>query len=566
MRRIHTPVLIVGAGLAGLTSAVMLAWRGIPCLLVERHDDPLKQPRARGINTRSMEVLRVVHGLESELQAAARPESKDFHIVIAESVIAAVRPRSEDAVAVDGAPTHSLYRPDSFDLSKLSPALAPNLGQEQVEQILHRRAEALGATIAFSTEFVGFTQTSEGIRALLRDRRTGEESDVSANYLVAADGSRSPVRTALGIGRHGHRTLANYVSILFEADLPEIVNGCGFLLCFLRNSGFVGAFLSTDDPRRGMVALEYDPRQQTLEDFPPERCLGLVRAALGLPSVAVDIVNVQSWEMSSLVADRFTDGRIFLAGDAAHTMPPTGGLGGQTAMQDAGDLAWKLAMVIRGEAGQELLASYETERKPVAELTVARQTANYVERLRPDRRELAEGPMSDYMAVATGYLYRSAALSLEPEDDGAPAENPFQPSGRPGSRAPHLELGSGSRRFSTLDLFGRGFVLLTGPEGMGWAETARALARDARLPLAAHVLGAELADIAGRWSEAYGVGDGGATLIRPDGVIAWRAKDRATPAAGAALKQALERALCRPIAEQAEGWFGGGRHPAEALV
>src|SRR5262249_25745400 len=161
---------------------------------------------------------------------------------------------------------------------------------------------------------------------------------------------------------------------------------------------------------------------------------GVVRSALGLSSVAVEILNAQSWEMSSLVADRFSEGRIFLAGDAAHTMPPTGGLGGQSAMQDAGDLAWKLAMVIRGEAGPGLLASYETERKPVAELTVARQTANYVERLRPDRRELAEGSMADYMAVALGYLYRSPALSLEPEDDGALAEDPFRPSRPPRAR------------------------------------------------------------------------------------------------------------------------------------
>jgi aklavinone 12-hydroxylase len=543
MNRIHTPVLIVGAGLAGLTTALLLAWRGVPSLLVERHDDSLKQPRARGVNPRSMELLRVVEGLEAELQAATAPGLEDFHIFIAESVTGKV--------------FQSIVRPGLIDISRFSPALAANIGQEHAERILARRAKALGARIAFSTELIWFAQDEAGVRARLRDRRTSEEWEVEADYLVAADGSRSAVRTALGIGQHGHGTLSHNMSILFQADLGEAMGGRGFLLYYLRNPGFTGIFINTDDPRRALVVVEYDPRRERPADFSTERCIGLVRAALGLPAIGVEILDIQSWEMSSRIADQFSEGRVFLAGDAAHTMPPTGGLGGQTAMQDGGDLAWKLAMVLKGEAGPELLVSYEAERKPVAELTVGRQTTNYVERLRPDRRELADNDASDYMAVAMGYRYCSSALSLEVDDDGAPAEDPFRPSGRPGSRAAHMALACGARRLSTIDLFGRGFVLLAGPRGAGWVEAGHVLARDGRLPLAVHHLGHGLADLDARWTEAYGVGSDGAVLIRPDGIIAWRAKGRAAMAKPV-LRRALERALCRPIDARAGRWREAG--------
>src|SRR5262249_42951644 len=151
-------------------------------------------------------------------------------------------------------------------------------------------------------------------------------------------------------------------------------------------------------------------------------------------------VEAMPWEMSSRVADRFRVGRVFLAGDAAHTMPPTGGLGGQTAIQDGYDLAWKLALVIGGHAGPGLLASYEAERKPIAELTVAAQTAAYAARMRPDRADLTASKETDYLGVAFGYRYRSQVIISEQPDDGAPTIDPLHPTGAPGTRAPHVAL------------------------------------------------------------------------------------------------------------------------------
>jgi aklavinone 12-hydroxylase len=240
-----------------------------------------------------------------------------------------------------------------------------------------------------------------------------------------------------------------------------------------------------------------------------------------------------------------------MIGDAAHTMPPTGGLGGQTAIQDGYDIAWKLALVLQGDAGPALLETYAAERQPVAEMTVARQLANYVERMRPDRAEVARhvleasgSPLPDYMSVAFGYRYRSPAILTEALDDGAAAESPFAPSGRPGTRAPHVVFEHRGARISSLDLMGRDLVLLCGPGAGGWARAAMAIAWRAAAPLAVHRIGADLIDVEGRWQSAFGVDDSGAVLLRPDGFIAWRSQ-RAVNAPGDVLTNVLGRVLCR---------------------
>jgi putative polyketide hydroxylase len=251
--------------------------------------------------------------------------------------------------------------------------------------------------------------------------------------------------------------------------------------------------------------------------------------------------------MSSWVADRFRAGRVLLAGDAAHTMPPTGGLGGQTAMQDAYDLAWKLALVLQGHADAALLESYEEERSHAAELTVALQTANYVARIRPDRQEelLAKVRPEDYLAIAASCRHRSAAISLEGDDDGAPAESPLHPTGTPGTRAAHVVLEHRGARISSIDLIGRDFVLVCGPEGTPWARAATALRYEHGVPLSIYRIGADLLDVEGVWAERLGVTASGAVLLRPDGYIAWRSRTlQRSP--DDALRGALARALCRP--------------------
>jgi len=530
---LQTPVLIIGGGLAGLTTALMLAFRGIRPLLVERHATTSTQPRARGINYRTMELLRVA-GLEEELCEAAGGVFRDFEIVVSQTV--------------SSPPFKTILPRGSWDTAAMTPAKMAGLGQEKIEPILRRRAEEFGADLRFATELVSLEQDEHGVSAVIRDRNTLVKQTVRTEYVVAADGNRSPLRKLLGIGVHGIGAISNFISILFQTDTPLPTRGRGFALYYLQNPAFNGAFITTDDQDVALVTLEYDPTKETEDDFTPERCTQMVRAALGMPEIEVRIRNVSSWEMSSRVADQFQKGRVFLAGDAAHTMPPTGGLGGQTAMQDSYDIAWKLAMVLQGMAGSELLDTYEAERKPVAEITVAVQTQNYIERMRPDRSDLAQGkPTLDYVAVLMGYRYRSAAILADDIfDDGAPTEDPMQPTGRPGTRGAHVELIRDGEKISTLDLIGKSFVLFTGRQGNAWTEAGVQVALRLGVPLAIHRLGKDLEDPSGKWNERYGVSDQGAVLIRPDGYIAWRAKGRADNPA-AVLEDALSRILFLPL-------------------
>ncbi|HEY1891171.1 MAG TPA: FAD-dependent monooxygenase [Steroidobacteraceae bacterium] len=541
MKTREVPVLIVGSGLSGLTAAVMLSWRGVPVLLAERHAGPLQNPRARGVNLRSMELLRVA-GLEPDLVAAGGHSFEDFTIHIAETVtgrqLQTLMPRG--AARAGG----------EFDLSALSPARPSMAGQNRVEPILRRHAESLGAELRYSTEVVSVEQDAQGVSARVRDLTSGEEQLVRAQYLIAADGHRSGVRTGLGIGTHGYGTLSHNVAVVFEGNIEALIGEGRFALYYLQNPRFTGVFVNADEPRMAVVGMEYDPSRESPRDFDETRALRIVRDVLGVPEFEAKVLEVQTFELASQVADEVARGRVFMIGDAAHTMPPTGGLGGQTAMQDGYDIAWKLAMVLHGDAGPALLDTYAAERKPVAEMTVARQLANYVERLRPDRAEVARhvlessGPVPDYMSVAFGYRYRSAAILAEAPDDGAPAESPSAPSGRPGTRAPHVVFEHRGTRLSSLDLIGRDFVLLCGPGASGWARAGMAIGWSSSAPLTVYRVGADLIDVAKHWPARFGVSDSGAVLLRPDGFIAWRSPGAAN-SPSEVLAEVLARVLCR---------------------
>lgn len=541
MRTREIPVLIVGSGLSGLTAAVMLAWRGVPVLLVERHAGTLQNPRARGVNLRSMELLRVA-GLEPDLIAAGGHSFEDFTVHIAETVtgreLQTLMPRGTARAGGE------------FDVTGLTPARPSMAGQNRVEPILRRHAESLGAELRYSTELLSVEQEAQGVTARIRDLLSGEEQLVRAQYLIAADGHRSRVRAWLGIGTHGYGTLSHNVAVVFEGNIEALIGERRVALYYLQNPRFTGVFVNADEPHIAVAGMEYDPSRESPRDFDHSRALCIVRDVLGVPDFDAKVLEVQTFEFAAQVADEVARGRVFMIGDAAHTMPPTGGLGGQTAMQDGYDIAWKLAMVLQGDAGSALLDTYAAERKPVAEMTVARQLANYVERLRPDRAEVARhvlessGPLPDYMSVAFGYRYRSAAILMETPDDGAPAESPSAPSGRPGTRAAHVVFVHRGARLSSLDLIGRDFVLLCGPGASAWAQAGKAIEWSTSAALAVYRVGADLIDAETRWQASFGVGDSGAVLLRPDGFIAWRSQGAAHSPVDA-LAEVLARVLCR---------------------
>ncbi|TLG75532.1 methanobactin biosynthesis FAD monooxygenase MbnF [Methylocystis sp. B8] len=507
------PVLIVGAGYAGLSAATLLAWRGVPCLLVEKRATTSRLPKAHGINRRSMEVLRVVEGLEDALFAASRTGANDSTLIIAESVTSP--------------PIETLVTKMSLDATRVSPSKICTAGQDRVEPVLLRFARNNGADIRFSTTLAGFSQREDGVEAILRDEASGQETTVLADYMIAADGAGGTIRDSGGVKMEGPGFLADTISVLFETDLSAILPSDGFTLYYLRNPAFSGAFVTCDEPNHGQINIEYDSSRDQEADFDEERCKELVRQSVGVPDLAVKILDIRPWRMAALIADRMSFGRVFLAGDCAHITPPVGGLGGQTAIQDAADLAWKLALVVKGQAAPALLDSYEIERKPVARIAIARAIANYIERLLPDRQDLRiREDEYGLLETAMGYRYRSDVIIADEDDDGALVEDPFRPSGAPGTRLAHVWLRRGEETVSSHDLIGRDFMLFVGPDGGDWMEAAQRVGLRSRTPLGVCRVGFDVHDPEGLFLPRLGVSPEGALLVRPDGYIAWRSKGR----------------------------------------
>jgi putative polyketide hydroxylase len=510
-----TPVLIVGGGLTGLSMALFLSWHGVKPLLVERHPDLLIHPRARGFTQRTVELFRQV-GLEPGIRAASFTGGDDFRWV-------GVR---AEKLAGEHEPAEELE--DGADMASLSPAPFGPIDQDKLERLIRTKAKELGADIRFSTELTSWQEDEAGTTAVLHDRRTESEWTIRARYLVAADGWDSPIRQQLGIALDGPGPFFHGVSALITADLQPALRGRQVSIAYLQQPRPGTILMAHDqDGQRWVFGTGYDPAQESTADFPDERVVALVRAAAGLPEVEVTIrpqipgtdLKVLGFPTGAQVAQQYRAGCVFLVGDAAHIVPPTGGFGANTGIQDAHNLAWKLAAVVRGEAGPELLETYHDERHPVGLLTMAQALARWGVRV-GEGIDGKRPPLLDYAAVTVGYRYRSAATLGVPPD--APVVSmPVDLAGQPGTRAPHVWLECGGQRLSTIDLFGRGFVLLTGPDGDAWVDAARA--QDG-IALDAYRIGdgGDLADPEGRWAAAYGVTIGGAVLVRPDGFVAWR--------------------------------------------
>ncbi|GAA0526202.1 FAD-dependent oxidoreductase [Saccharopolyspora subtropica] len=516
----RVPVLIVGAGLSGLSTAVFLGLHGTRSLVVERHASTSSHPKARGQQQHTMEALRLA-GLEAEFTAAS-PKSRGFLLRIAESA--------------SGPVFREILHDTFLPMGHLTPASAADASQANAERILLARARELGAEVRFGTTLESFEQDDAGVRAVLAD--AGGNRIVQADYLVAADGHRSPIREQLGIGTHGRGTLGHSIHWLVRADLSHVV-GDRQVMYYLQNprlSGGTGVLASTDRADEFVVGVGFDPRREGLADFTEQRRLEQIRLATGVPDLQVEILQANTTEIGMRVADRFSDGRVYLVGDAAHTMPPQGGMGGNTAVMDGFYLAWKLDAVLRGEAGPGLLDSHDAERRPVGELIAENQYRNALVRNLPDRAVEGDAPIEDPALLMFGYRHNGAVVR-EPGDAGELLEDPTRPTGRPGSRAPHVVLTTPTGEVSTIDLFGRGFVLLTG--SAQWARTAERVATELGVRLRPQLIGGETT---GDWTGPYGVREDGAVLVRPDRFIAWRSPG---PGTAADLEKALRTVLDR---------------------
>ncbi len=536
----HRCVLIVGAGVAGLSASTLLAHHGIKSLLVEKRREIFVYPKARNLTFRSLEILRGL-GLGDEVNAVAG------HI---STMVAKPTLRSHEETELlsqDFFPSSEGLSPEPF--GKYCP-------QSRLEPILLAEARRRGSEVRYGVELESFTQDETGVVATIKDLDSGALSEVRADYLLAADGTHSPVRKQLGIATSGYGKLPIFVVfIYFRAPWRQFVPGLGdgdavtvdnsdVTGIFVVAQGDLGVFITTYLPGRG----------ETVDQFTPERCRGLLLKAFGAP-IDVEVVDVAPWQPYEDVADQFRRGRVFLVGDSAHTMPQFKGGGANSAIQSAQNLAWKLAAVLKGVAGPELLDTYHAERHPIGRFA-ARQSltgpgAAFL-RLGDGLPQLPAGEERPMFYMIAGYKYRSAAVvSDEPaptDPDAVQLVDGEQLRGEPGTRVPHAWVECDGVRMSTLDLLGSGFTLFTGTAGIPWISAAEAVSRSLGIRIDVHRVGpdTDVRDVDGRWAQLTGLPLAGALLVRPDDFVAWRA-DALPASPESELRQALCQILHRTV-------------------
>lgn len=473
-----TPVLVVGAGPAGLVTATTLARYGVRSLLIERRADSSSLPRATLINLPTMELLRS-WGLEPAVRAIAM-EASPLGLFT-------------ESLAAPGGMKLSFGYPTEAEAAPYSPtypALAP---QDDIEPILLEHLSTYPeASVRFSTELVTLRQDGTGVTAEVRDVPTGEITTIRARYVIGADGAHSVVRNELGIAMEGPDDLSQHTTVLFRAPLWDVVGERRHGLYAIMRPDAPGVLVPAGRGDRWLYGREWAPGQAPERDSVGD-LVREIRLAAGVPNLMPRVERVGRFSFAAQVAERFRDGDAFLIGDAAHRITPRGGTGMNTAVQDGFDLGWKLAWVLSGWTGPELLDSYQTERGPVAVRNVARSA-----RRDGSSRELAAGIAEDL-----------------------------------NGRMPHAWVADG---VSTLDLVGTGFTMLTGPDGAAWQQAVDGF--DCTVPFELHQVGETAA-------ATIGIDPAGAALVRPDGqvVARWPAMEsfRTT-----ALRIAIEATLARP--------------------
>ncbi len=590
MKSVQVPVLIVGGGGAGLTASMLLSKLGIESLLVSALPTTSALPKAHVLNQRAMEILREI-GIADAIYARGTPPAQ-MRATAWYAGLAGSHPDSGRRLAKLEAWGAGGSDPA---WATASPCLSTNLPQIRLEPILRAHAEALApGRVRFHCELVDFAEEGGGVRARVVDHDRDEPFEVRAQFLLACDGGRF-VGPRLGIALEGQRGLANEVSIHMSADLSRWARDPDVLIRWhwLPESGALAVLVPMGpdhwgpDSEEWVFHLNYpadEPR--ALDDARVEADM---RVALGIADLEIKIHKITRWSLEGVLAERFRAGRVFLVGDAAHRHPPTGGLGLNSAIQDAHNLCWKLAAVLRGHASDTLLGSYEAERRPVTGRNVERSVENALNqfgsaqalgiapgadaetnwaqlaRVWSDRPEDADHRARALAALASqsmefselnveyGYTYTSAAIV----PDGTPLPQSvdeirvYVPSTRPGSPLPHAEIddAQGERR-PLMDLSAPGhFLLIAGEEGAPWCNAALRLARAHGLPLDAVQIGhltGEARDPRCAWLRVREISAEGALLVRPDRFVAWRSAG-ASPAPEAALGAALAQILGRPL-------------------
>ncbi len=574
METITTDVLVVGAGPAGLIASALLALAGVPALTLTKYATA-NSPRAHVTNQRTVEVLRDL-GIEDRVRARALP-----HHLMGKQVFAtafAGRELSRMMTWGTGDDRIGEYR-------SASPTEMCNAPQHILEPILLARARELGADVRLHHEVVSIDQDDDAVIARVRRRGHDDELQVVARYAVGCDGARSVVAEAGGFELVGEAGLGNAVTVWIEADLARYTqhrSGALFVVCNPGSDDLVSIWTCIEPWNEWSTI--FVQHGLTPQDLSEDAVLPRVRAAIGDDDVDVRIKHISAWEFKHVVAAHYRRGRLFIAGDAAHRHPPANGLGSNTSIQDAYNLAWKLALVVGGHAGEALLDTYDAERQPVGRQVVDRANQSVGEMaawlgpigLRGDqtveeahaeldaifgpdgeerRLELLKGlevmnAQFNAHGVELDQRYQSSAVVGDGTPLPVPDRDPelyHHPSTHPGCPLPHVWLGRGTEDVSTLDLCGYGrFTLITGAGGAAWEAAATAVSEQLGVEVRAFrvALGQADNDVYGDWTRRREVTDRGCVLVRPDRFVAWRSHDLPedpTDALATAMARILDR-------------------------
>jgi 2,4-dichlorophenol 6-monooxygenase len=582
MADIETDVLIIGTGPAGSACAALLATYGIDNMVINRYRWLANTPRAHITNQRTMEVLRDLgRDVEDEAYMFATHQDLMGENVFCTSLA------GEEIGRMKSWGRHPLSRAE-HQLS--SPSHMNDLPQTLMEPLLYKTACSRGTQSRMSTEYISHVQDAKGVTTTCRDRLTGKELTVRSKYLVGADGGNSKVAEDAGLTFEGKMGVGGSMNILFKADLTRYVAHRPSVLYWVVQPGAdvggigMGLVRMVRPWNEWLIVWGYDINQPAPE-VDTAFATKVVRDLVGEPELPVEIQSVSTWTVNNMYATTMQNGRVFCMGDATHRHPPSNGLGSNTSIQDAFNLAWKLAYVLKGKAGEALLDSYQAERAPIAKQIVTRANKSIEEfgpifkalglldsidpvkmqqnmDARCDNTSAAEAQRQEIRAAIAAKVYEFDAHGVEMNQrytsnailrDGQTeppfkkdAELHYHPTTWPGARLPHAWVfGADGTRVSTLDLCGKGrFAVLTGIGGNGWVEAAKALSAELGIDIRAHVIGPrqEWQDLTGDWAGQREIRDSGLVLVRPDQHVCWRREALAADPT-AELRRALQSVL-----------------------
>jgi 2,4-dichlorophenol 6-monooxygenase len=523
-------VLIVGAGPVGQMAALLLSHHGIHSCLIDKRSETSTAPRAHAINARTLEICDSIGISAQRLRELGASADEAGHVRFVGKMtgteFGALPYERQDEGAFSFTP---------FPLSNVSQPIFERELQEHVlnsELIEFRRG----------VECTSLVDRGDAVDATLEIAESGEIQTASFLYVIASDGANSKLRDLLGIEVEGPDALANYLMIHFQSDLRAVTAGKRGLLYFLFEPGVSGALIAYDQAKTWVLMHDWNPELENREDYTDEKCLGLIERAVGQPLPQTTIENISPWVMTAQVAKAYRKGRVFLAGDSAHRIPPAGGLGLNTGVGDVQNLTWKLAAVMKGAAGDALLDSYEIERQPIARINNEQSLNNAMKMfdlivaihgLDPEKTaeryasvaespeafpELAEAvaaqkPHFDSFDLQIGYRYNSEAIVDPAPIPDVSDVSDYQPSWDAGAHFPHRWVTHGGVVQPLQALLSPStFTLLHGPDSGLLAGHTQ---------INQLTFGVDFQD-EDSWQDQTGLQNNGAILIRPDGHIAAR--------------------------------------------